>query len=57
MSAGFLGGTIYRQLIARGNRVRAFVLPNDPAIKFVPEEAETTEGDLMREPDWKIAPV
>ena len=45
-AAGFLGGTVCRQLIDRGERVRAFVLPNDPAIKFVPEEAEIVTGDL-----------
>ncbi|MBR2283495.1 MAG: NAD-dependent epimerase/dehydratase family protein [Ruminococcus sp.] len=45
-AAGFLGGTICRQLISRGDKVRAFVLPNDPAIRFVPNEAEITEGDL-----------
>ena len=26
-AAGFLGGTICRQLVAQGKRVRAFVLP------------------------------
>lgn len=45
-AAGFLGGTVCRQLIRRGERVRAFVLPNDRAMKFVPEEAEIVEGDL-----------
>lgn len=45
-AAGFLGGTICRQLIARGDKVRAFVLPNDKAMKFVPKEAEIVEGDL-----------
>ena len=45
-AAGFLGGTVCRQLIAQGERVRAFVLPNDPAMKFVPKEAETVTGDL-----------
>ena len=45
-AAGFLGGTIARQLIERGESVRAFVLPNDKAIKFVPKEAEIIEGDL-----------
>ena len=29
-AAGFLGGTICRQLVERGDKVRAFVLPNDP---------------------------
>lgn len=45
-AAGFLGGTIARQLIKRGDRVRAFVLPNDPAISYVPREAEIVLGDL-----------
>ena len=45
-AAGFLGGTVCRQLIGRGDKVRAFVLPNDPAIKFVPDEAEICEGDI-----------
>lgn len=45
-AAGFLGGTVCRQLIDRGDKVRAFVLPNDPAMKFVPREAEICEGDL-----------
>ena len=45
-AAGFLGGTICRQLVARGDKVRALVLPNDPAIKFVPDEAEKFVGDL-----------
>lgn len=45
-AAGFLGGTICRQLVDRGERVRAFVLPNDEAIKYVPREAEIVEGDL-----------
>ena len=37
-AAGFLGGTICRQLVERGEKVRAFVLPNDKAIKFIPSE-------------------
>lgn len=45
-AAGFLGGTICRQLIERGEKVRAFVLKNDKAIAFVPKEAEIVEGDL-----------
>ncbi len=45
-AAGFLGGTVCRQLIERGDRVRALVLPNDPAMAFVPKEAEVFEGDL-----------
>lgn len=47
-AAGFLGGTICRQLLARndGSLVRAFVLPNDPAMQFVPNQVEICEGDL-----------
>ncbi len=52
-AAGFLGGTICRQLIERGDKVRAFVLPNDPAMKFVPAEAEIVKGDLTNEESLK----
>lgn len=45
-AAGFLGGTVCRQLIDKGEKVRAFVLPDDPAIRFVPKEAEIITGDL-----------
>ena len=45
-AAGFLGGTVCRQLVARGDRVRAFVLPGDKAERYVPAEAEICEGDL-----------
>lgn len=52
-AAGFLGGTICRQLIARGDKVRAFVLPGDKAIKFIPEEVEICEGDVCNMDDVK----
>ena len=45
-AAGFLGGTVCRQLVERGERVRAFVLPGDKAEQYVPAEAEICEGDL-----------
>ena len=45
-AAGFLGGNIARQLIDRGDHVRAFVLQNDPAVRYVPQECEIFEGDL-----------
>ena len=45
-AAGFLGGTVCRQLVEQGSKVRVFILPNDPARIFVPEEAEIVEGDL-----------
>ena len=45
-ATGFLGGNIARQLIDRGEQVRAFVLKNDPAVQYVPDECEIYEGDL-----------
>ena len=45
-ATGFLGSTVCRQLIERGESVRAFALPNDKAIKFLPKEAEIFTGDL-----------
>lgn len=44
-AAGFLGSNVTSQLLERGDAVRAFVLPNDPARKYVPKEAEIVEGD------------
>ena len=46
-AAGFLGGTVCRQLVERGEKVRAFVLQNDKAMKYVPKEAEIIEGDVL----------
>ena len=45
-AAGFLGGTVVRQLVERGDEVRAFVLQNDKAAKYLPKEAQIVEGDL-----------
>lgn len=45
-AAGFLGGTICRQLVDRGERVKALVLPGDKAMKYIPKEVEIVEGDL-----------
>ncbi len=46
-AAGLLGSNISRQLIERGEKVRALVLNGDPAMKYVPEEAEVVLGDLL----------
>lgn len=48
-AAGFLGSNVCRQLLDRGNQVRAFVLPNDKAMMYVPKEVEICEGDLCNE--------
>ena len=45
-AAGFLGSTICRQLVNDNQRVRALVLPNDKAAKYLPEEVDLYEGDI-----------
>ena len=45
-AAGFLGSHVCDELLARGDRVRALVLPGDPAAKYIPGEVEIIEGDL-----------
>lgn len=52
-AAGFLGGTICRQLVERGDKVRAFVLPGDKAVKYIPKEVEICEGDICNMDDVK----
>ncbi|MBQ9311487.1 MAG: NAD(P)-dependent oxidoreductase [Bacteroidales bacterium] len=46
-AAGFLGSLICKQLVQRGEKVRAFVLPNDKAAKYIPQGVEQCEGDLL----------
>lgn len=50
-AAGFLGGNICRQLIDRGDKVRAFALPGDKAITYIPEGVEVVEGNLCNMED------
>jgi dihydroflavonol-4-reductase len=45
-AAGLLGSNVSRQLIDRGEQVRALVLNGDPAAKYIPEEAEIVIGDV-----------
>lgn len=52
-AAGFLGLTVTRQLIEQGKKVRAFILPNDPARKYIPEGVEIIEGDLTQKESLK----
>ena len=47
-AAGYLGLTVTKQLVNHGAKVRAFVLPNDPARKYLPAEVEVFEGDLTK---------
>ncbi len=52
-AAGFLGSTICRQLVERGEKVRAFVLPNDKSVQYLPKEVEICEGDICEMADVK----
>ncbi len=45
-AAGLLGSNISRQLVEKGEKVRAFVLEHDPAAKYIPEGVEIVYGDL-----------
>ena len=45
-AAGFLGSNVTKQLLERGEMVRAFVLPNDKAAIYIPLGVEIKEGDL-----------
>lgn len=47
-AAGYLGLTVTKQLIDSGAKVRAFILPNDPARKYIPAKVEIFEGDLTK---------
>lgn len=45
-AAGYLGGEVCRQLVARGLQGRALVLPGDKTAQYIPTEIEQCEGDL-----------
>lgn len=45
-AAGHLGLTATRALVARGDAVRALVLPNDPIADHLPPEAQVFIGDV-----------
>lgn len=45
-AAGFLGNNISRKLVSQGKKVRTLVLNGDPAVKYVPDEADVVFGDL-----------
>ena len=49
-AAGFLGTNICMQLLEKGCKVRALVLPNDKSVKFIPKEVEVILGDLTDAP-------
>ncbi len=45
-AAGFLGSHICDELLERGNRVRALVLPGDKSVKYIPQGVEVILGNL-----------
>ncbi|SDF44226.1 NAD-dependent epimerase/dehydratase family protein [Marvinbryantia formatexigens] len=45
-AAGFLGSHVCDELLSRGDRVRALVLPGDKSVKYIPDEVEIVEGNL-----------
>jgi len=55
-AAGFLGGTVCRQLIDNGCKVRAFILPNDPAKKYIIAVVERTVEEFKETDAYKKLP-
>lgn len=45
-AAGFLGSNVCAQLLEKGEKVRALVLPNDKSVKYIPKDVEICLGDL-----------
>lgn len=45
-AAGYLGGEVCRQLVARGLQGRALVLPGDKTAQYIPKQIEQCVGDL-----------
>lgn len=50
-AAGFLGTSVCRQLLERGDKVCAFVLTGDKSVKYIPKEVELCESDLCNPAD------
>ena len=49
-AAGFLGTNICMQLLEKGCKVRALVLPGDKSVKYIPQQVEVVLGDLTDAP-------
>ncbi len=45
-AAGLLGSNVTKELVAKGESVRALVLPNDKAVKHIPEGVDIHIGDI-----------
>ena len=48
-AAGFVGSNVCAQLLEKGEKVRALVLPNDKSVKYIPKDVEICLGDLCDE--------
>lgn len=46
-ATGFLGGHVVSRLLARGQRVRVLVLPDDPTAPRIPQGVEVVTGDVL----------
>lgn len=46
-AAGHLGNVVVRELIAKGQQVRAFVLPKDEAVEKLPDGTKVCFGDVL----------
>lgn len=45
-AAGFLGNNVVQQLVKSGKQVKALVLKDDPAARYLPAEAVVVPGDI-----------
>lgn len=52
---GMLGSSIAKELISRGHTVRAFLLPNSPAISLEGLSIERVHGNILRKEDLDVA--
>jgi dihydroflavonol-4-reductase len=46
-ATGNLGSNLVRNLLSRGESVRALVMDGDPALSRIPKEADICSGDLL----------
>lgn len=52
-AAGFLGNNVVQQLLNQKKDVRVLVLENDPAVRYLPQEADIFVGDISKKETLK----
>lgn len=52
-TAGFLGNNVVHQLVNQKKDVRALVVENDPAVRYLPKEVEVFVGDIAKKETLK----